>query len=59
MDTTAIGGAPETPARPEHGLRSAEGTAAALAIIGEVFREEADVNEAMARAQQAANEARG
>lgn len=59
VDTTAIGGAPENPARPEHGLRSAEGTAAALPIIGEVFRGEADVNEAMSRAQQAADEARG
>lgn len=59
VDTTAIAGAPQNPALPEHGLRSAEGTAAALPIIGEVFRGEADVNEAMSRAQQAADEARG
>lgn len=57
VDTTVIGAAPQNPARPEHGLRSAEGTAAALPIIGEIFRGEADVNEAMARAQDAANEA--
>lgn len=59
MDTTVIGPAPENPALPEHGQRSAEGTAAALPIIGEVFRGEADVNEAMIRAQQAATEAKG
>lgn len=59
VDTTVIGPAPENTARPEHGLRSAEGTSAALPIIGEVFRGEADVNEALARAQDAANEAAG
>ncbi|MEE1619247.1 ABC transporter substrate-binding protein [Brachybacterium sp. J153] len=58
VDVSAIG-APEEVAAPEHGLRSAEGTAAALGVIAEVFRGEAAAAEAMPRAQAAAEAAVG
>lgn len=59
VDTTTLGGAPTDIALPEHGQRSAEGTGAALPIIGEIFRGEAPAAEALPRAQQAANDAKG
>lgn len=50
---------PVTIARPETGQRSAEGTGAALPIIAEVFTGEADAADALPRAQEAAQSARG
>lgn len=58
VDLTGLG-SPADVAEPERGQRSAEGTAAALGVIAEVFRGEAGAADAMPRAQQAAEEAVG
>ena len=50
---------PETVARPETGLRSAEAVEAAMPVIAEVFTGQAPAADALPRAQQAAEEVSG
>ena len=57
VDVTPLETAPEDVALPETGVRSSEGTGAAVAVIAEVFSGETDAAEALPRAQQAAQEA--
>jgi len=59
VDVTPLEEAPEEVALPESGVRSSEGTGAALEIIAEVFQGETDAAEALPRAEQAAREASG
>lgn len=58
VDVSAVSSLPETLARPETGLRSAEGTEAALPIIAEAFTG-TPAADALPRAQEAAIEAQG
>ncbi|MGY5763742.1 ABC transporter substrate-binding protein [Brachybacterium sp. DNPG3] len=58
-DVSALADAPTDPARPESGVRSAEGTGAALPIIAGVFTGETDAATALPEAQTAASEAMG
>lgn len=57
VDVTPLENAPEDVALPESGVRSSEGTGAALEIIAEVFEGETDAADALPRAEQAAREA--
>lgn len=57
VDVAPLENAPEDVALPESGVRSSEGTGAALEIIAEVFQGETDAAEALPRAEQAAREA--
>src|SRR5699024_617545 len=57
VDVTPLENAPEDVALPESGVRSSEGTGAALEIIAEVFEGETDAADALPRAQQAAGKA--
>lgn len=59
VDVAALVDLPATVARPEHGVRSAEGTGAALPVIATVFTGEAEAAEALPAAQVAALEAKG
>lgn len=58
VDVTALGAEQDGTAAPETGVRSAEGAEAALPIFAEVFRGEATAEEAMPRAQEAAEATR-
>lgn len=59
VDVEAVSELPNALAEPEQGVRSAEGTGAALPIIATVFTGEAEAAEAVPEAQQAALEAKG
>nr|WP_209903267.1 extracellular solute-binding protein [Brachybacterium sacelli] len=54
VDVSALTTAPDEPALPEIGNRSAEGTGAALPVIATIFQGKATAEEALPRAQQAA-----
>lgn len=59
VDVTILETAPDGVARPEHGVRSAEGTGAALPVIAEIFTGKAAADEALPRAQDEARAAMG
>nr|WP_209896232.1 extracellular solute-binding protein [Brachybacterium fresconis] len=58
VDVSALATVPDEPALPERGNRSAEGTGAALAIIGQIFQGKESAEEALPTAQQKARAAR-
>ena len=58
VDVSALATVPDEPALPERGNRSAEGTGAALPIIGQIFQGKESAEEALPTAQKEARAAR-
>lgn len=58
VDVSALAAAPEEPALPERGNRSAEGTGAALPVIAQIFQGKESAEEALPTAQKEARAAR-